>query len=213
MTRLSIQKILSRQLSKPSGIGGIFTSRLMSAGTRQMYNFVIKTSEGLTGKRMLEIGFAGGRHIEDIFNKTSVETMAGIDISDSMVREAINRNKVLIANKKLVLLQGSSSDIPFKTSEFDSVLSLNTMYFWKNPLRDLRQILRVLKPGGRLILAINSKEIMLKNAYKDKYFNFYSKQEVNDLLDASGFKNIRHSYQKLNIEDCHLFISQKEKPS
>jgi ubiquinone/menaquinone biosynthesis C-methylase UbiE len=182
----------------------------MSAGTRQMYDYVITASGGLTGSRMLEIGFGRGKHIGDIFNKTGLETMAGIDISGSMVRTASRINRFFIVNKKLVLLQGSSSDIPFASSEFDSVLSLNTMYFWASPLTDLKQILRVLKPGGRFILAINSKELMLKNAYRDKYFNFYSKHEVENLLSKSGFINTTYSYQKLNIEDCQLFISQKE---
>mgnify|MGYP005838267431 CR=1 FL=1 len=210
MTRLTIQKIISRQLGHPRGLGGLITSGLMAAGNKQMYSYVLEASEGLTGSRLLEIGFGGGKHIRDIFSKTEVETMAGIDISDSMVRTARRKNQIYIKNNKLVLLEGNSSEMPFKSSEFDSVLSLNTMYFWENPLEDLEQILYVLKPGGRFLLAINSKEVMLRNAYRDKYFNFYSKDEVETLLDKSGFKNITHSYEKLKIEDCHLFISQKE---
>ncbi len=210
MTRLTIQKIISRQLRHPRGLGGLITSGLMSAGNKQMYSYVLAEAKGLTGSSMLEIGFGGGKHIEDIFSKTELETLAGIDISDTMVRAASRRNHIYIENKKLVLLKANSSDLPFKSSEFDSVLSLNTMYFWENPDKDLEQIYDKLKPGGHFILAVNSKEVMLRNAYNEKYFNFYTKEEVENLLHKSGFKNIRHSYQKLKVEDCNLFISQKE---
>jgi len=208
MTRLTIQNIISGQLSKPRGLGGYITAHLMAAGTRHMYDYVLLQS-GKTGDNVLEIGFGGGKHLEQLYRLTDGGTLTGIDISGLMVKLSSRRNRKLIRDNKLKLSQGSSADIPFSPLQFDTVFTLNTMYFWEDPIKDLKQIYKVLKPGGRLVLGINSKDILMKNAYRKKFFRFFEKHEVETLLYNSNYKNIDHSYQKLKIEDCHLFIAQK----
>ncbi len=208
MTRLTIQNIISHQLANPKGIGGILVARLMAAANKEMYDYMLSRS-GLLGESVLEIGFGGGKHLEKVYGQTMGGKLYGLDISESMVKYASRINRSLINEEKLFLYKGDSSDLPFKQSEFDAVISLNTMYFWKEPSEDMNNIYTVLKPGGRVIIGINSKEELQKNAYREKYLKFFDKTEVEDLLHSAGYININHSYKRLRIEDCHLFVAEK----
>jgi ubiquinone/menaquinone biosynthesis C-methylase UbiE len=208
MTRLTIQYIISRQLSKPGGIIGKIVAALMAAGNKQMYDYVLRNS-GEIGQKVLEIGFGGGSHFQKILEQTKEGTITGIDKSKSMVNLASRNNNNLIDNNRLFLSQGDSCSLPYPDEEFDTVISLNTIYFWREPQLDIDQIYRVLSSGGRLLIGFNSKDIMIRNGYKKKYFNFYEPDEVEKLILKAGFNNIIHSYEKLRIEDCHLFIASK----
>lgn len=208
MTRLTIQNIISRQLSNPGGIAGKFVASLMAAGNKQMYDYVLLNS-GNIGQKVLEIGFGGGLHFKKILGQTKDGTLRGIDKSRTMVKLASRKNLPLINNKRLQLSQGDSCSLPYHDEEFDTVISLNTIYFWREPQLDMDQIYRVLNSGGRLLIGFNSKQIMINNGYKKKYFNFYEPDEVENLIRKAGFNKIIHTYKKLRIEDCHLFIASK----
>ena len=53
---------------------------------------------------------------------------------------------------------GVAEDLPFKDESFDAVFSLNVLEHVRNPFRCAREISRVLKKGGRIILDINDQE-------------------------------------------------------
>lgn len=41
----------------------------------------------------------------------------------------------------------------FSADVFDKIITVESFYFWPDPLEDLGEVRRVLKPGGRFILA------------------------------------------------------------
>jgi SAM-dependent methyltransferase len=47
------------------------------------------------------------------------------------------------------LQEGTVSALPFADGSFDKVCSVNTLYFWPDPARDLGEVYRVLAPEGR----------------------------------------------------------------
>jgi len=79
--------------------------------------------------------------------------VVGMDISDEMVRRA-RRNHVALENTMFVI--GGVDEIPwgcefFHTSRFRS----QSAYYWPDPARGLREILRVLREGGSAWVLIN----------------------------------------------------------
>jgi SAM-dependent methyltransferase len=76
----------------------------------------------------------------------------GIDYSPTCVAASKRTNADLIAEGRVVVQQASVSNLPFPDSSFDLVVAVETHYYWPAPIQDLQQVLRVLKPGGTLLL-------------------------------------------------------------
>jgi ubiquinone/menaquinone biosynthesis C-methylase UbiE len=61
-------------------------------------------------------------------------------------------NKQFIQMGHVEIQQSSVSCLPFSDRMFDLVAAVNTHNFWPDLVTDMQEILRVLKPGGKLII-------------------------------------------------------------
>ncbi|MDM8568680.1 class I SAM-dependent methyltransferase [Thiotrichales bacterium HSG1] len=181
-------KILSQQARKPSGLIGRYIMPTLFRGNNDLNLLVKKSLELVASDKVLEIGFGPGRLLNEI--ATIVDFTEGIDFSSTMVAEANKLNYHHIANNKMKIQQGDCSKLPYENESFDKVCSVNTLYFWKKPEVQLREIFRVLKPEGRMILGFRNKEQMQTLNLDEGIFNIYSMGEINKLLVNSGFSNI-----------------------
>ena len=68
---------------------------------------------------------------------------------------ALKRVSSLVEKGKLTVVQASVSELPFETDMFDKVYSIESYFFWPNLENDIKEILRVLKPGGKVFIASN----------------------------------------------------------
>lgn len=79
--------------------------------------------------------------------------VVGVDPSELMVRHARHRNRTWIEAGRALVAQGWSHDLSrFPDAGFDRVIGVHVVCFWAQPARDLGEIRRVLRPGGRLLL-------------------------------------------------------------
>lgn len=120
--------------------------------------------EGLSireGETVLEIGFGTGHCLKRIAELVGQMGKAyGIDISSGMM--GITRRRIEkggLANR-VDLRLGDAVSLPFNDSKLDAVFMSFTLELFDTPeiLKVLKQILRVLKPGGRFGVASMSKE-------------------------------------------------------
>src|SRR5262249_49711069 len=110
-----------------------------------------------TSDHVLEIGFGHGKTLDLAAARVPEGFVAGVDVSEDMVGMAHQRCKKAIRRGLLEVKLGDSSSLPFPDDSFDKALCIHTLYFWKDPIRDLREIYRVLKPGGRFVLGFRAK--------------------------------------------------------
>jgi ubiquinone/menaquinone biosynthesis C-methylase UbiE len=102
---------------------------------------------------VLEIGFGKGRLLAELAARLAHGRVTGIDPSELMERHARIRCRRWIERGRLRLVRGSSADLSaFANASFDAALAVHVVSFWEDPARDLREIHRVLRPGGRLVL-------------------------------------------------------------
>jgi len=76
--------------------------------------------------------------------------VTGLDASADMLAAAHRRARA--AGVEVDLVEGVAGNLPFPTGQFDCVVSVATLCFVDDPRPTIREMVRVLKPGGRLIL-------------------------------------------------------------
>ncbi|MCU0669145.1 MAG: class I SAM-dependent methyltransferase [Myxococcota bacterium] len=102
---------------------------------------------------VLELGCGSGRLLARVTARVQRGAAVGVDPSPLMVRHARFRNRRFIERGLLEVEVGASGDLSrFSDGRFDKVYGMHVVYFWEAPARDLAEIRRVLRPGGRLVL-------------------------------------------------------------
>jgi arsenite methyltransferase len=180
---------LAGQLRRPSGLPGRGMAYVLRRANRRINRGAITRLDLGPEDSVLEIGFGGGGALAGVLRRTR-GPVAGIEISDSMLAHAKRRFRRELAKGSLELHRGDVAEIPYEDASFDRVLSVNTIYFWPGAATGLAEIRRVLRPGGRLLLATATNEEMEKRAWTRHGFRIFEDSELEKLLRDAGFEEV-----------------------
>jgi ubiquinone/menaquinone biosynthesis C-methylase UbiE len=148
---------------------------------------------------ILDVGTGTGILIEQVILKNKSAHLFGIDISPEMVKKA--KRKFQGKNNVTVAL-GSVNKLPYKDNSFEFVTCANSFHHHPDSMQSLKEIKRVLKPGGKLILSDGCLDgffrqfvFKIENSInkEGKIFR-YTKRQVKDLFVQAGFMNISQHY-------------------
>ena len=151
------------------------------------------------GDMILDIGCGGGVNVER-FLKLTENMVFGLDYSSVAIERSTKLNESSIDEGKCEIIQGSVSDLPFEQDTFDIVTAFETVYFWPDFLNDLKEVRRVLKDSGTILIA--------NEALPDKYdarqkhiielldMNIYSASELDEHLNNAGFCDVKIHIRK-----------------
>ena len=145
---------LARQVRKPTGPIGRLFARTMNATHSGLTDWALTHLEIPAGATALDVGCGGGRTIEKLAGTAQI--VYGIDYASGSVAASRERNQQLISQNRVGIEQASVSHLPFPNNLFDVVTAIETQYYWPDLVQDMREILRVLKPDGRLMIAAES---------------------------------------------------------
>ena len=152
---------MTNQVRKPSGRMG------RAVVTRMNFSHAALTDWGLEHVRIepsftiLDVGCGGGRTIRQMAARATAGRVLGVDYSEASVEASREANRDAVADGRVEVQQGSVSRLPFADAMFDLVTAVETHYYWPDLANDAREILRVLKPGGTLLV--------IAEAYKGRY--------------------------------------------
>ncbi len=128
--------------------------------------FIQKDLEILEGipedASILDIGCGGGQIAISLALKNPGWDVTGIDIAKEQIERASERGKFL--GHRFAALKGSALDIPFSDSNFDFVLSIASIKHWTDKLLGIKEAIRVLKPGGSLVIIEADRACLLEDA-------------------------------------------------
>lgn len=144
---------------------------------------------------VLDIGCGGGANVKKFSEIARNGRIYGLDYSELSVEKSIQLNKLAINKGKVEIIQGSVSKLPFKDETFDIITAFKTVYFWPNFIEDLKEVNRVLKPNGLILIcngAIgNEDEVGNMGKYiKLLDMKIYSEEELSSALATTNFFNI-----------------------
>jgi ubiquinone/menaquinone biosynthesis C-methylase UbiE len=184
-------EFIARQSRCPSGFLGRVIGRIMSFETATANDEALRMLGLRPADRVLEVGFGHGRTIERAAMMVPDGFAAGIDTSEEMVRMAMRRCSRLIGSGRVQLAVGDSANIPYSTGFFDKAFAVHTIYFWVDPTRHLRELRRVLRDGGRLVLGFRPKEDAMAADFPDGVYTFYAPDQVSLILQQAGFEGVQ----------------------
>lgn len=153
---MSLDWLALRLFGRPQGWLGHLGGFILAHTKGQFTRWVVGLVGIQPGDRVLEVGFGPGVAVRYLAETTPAGFIAGIDSSREMVAQASSRNARAIAEGRVELQLGSADRLPYPDASFDTVLSINSLQVWPDPAAGLREIHRVLKPGGRLALGFTA---------------------------------------------------------
>lgn len=192
-------EFIAQQLRKPSGDFANKIAEVMDQVNAPLFDLTLQTMNLNEGESILEIGFGSGSFFDKVFRQNDQLKIFGLDYSQEMVAAAQRHNQHAIDANKLTLKQGSSDETPFADQSFDKVYCNMVVYFWDQPEDHLKEIQRVLKPGGEFYTGIRSQDSMQKLPFVDFGFNLYTKEEWVTILESQRFKATKIA-EKLDTE-------------
>lgn len=202
MNEISLEE-LGKQLRKPAGENGLKVGEGMNVSNETLYDQVLSFMELDRYDKILELGFGNGNFFRKYFEKEQNIHIWGVDYSEDMVTDAAGRNSELIGKSLLDLRCEDSLYLNFRDEYFNKIVGINTVYFW-NPIdKQVEEIRRVLKKGGKLFIGFRPRRMMVNLPFVKDGFTLYEPDELMDIFIRHQFKLIKQdtrSYMREAID-------------
>ena len=176
------------QFGHPRGIAGRVVGWVMAhrRSNRQRNRWVVSLLDVQPTDRVLEIGFGPGVAIAELAGRATRGQVYGIDHSEVMLRQAGRRNSAAIRAHRVHLAHACVDQLPSFDDPLDAILAVNSVGFWPDPVERLRQLRRLLRPGGRIALATQPRCPGATQTTTAR-----AAQDLQDLLTQAGFTRIK----------------------
>jgi SAM-dependent methyltransferase len=195
-----------RQFARPTGFAGAIAGRLMARKNGELNLAVVTRLEPGPEDRVLEVGFGPGLAIELLAARVPRGCIVGVDASSVMLRQALRRVRRAGVSKRVDLRSGCATSLPFANGAFERACSVNSLPFWPSAERGLAEIRRVLRPGGRLVLALRRRR---EGAGRFDRSARASSDERLDAIEAllarTGFRNATRTTREIAGESIAFF--------
>jgi ubiquinone/menaquinone biosynthesis C-methylase UbiE len=119
---------------------------LVNGGERRARRHIMKHLSNLSGTRLLEVAIGDGSNVPLIPDDCQIY---GNDISTVQLGDCRRR----FPQRDLRLVLGEAEGLPFRDHTFDNVLSVGAFNYFNDPLKSLKEMARVVKPGGLVVVS------------------------------------------------------------
>ena len=142
------------------------------------------------GDRILDLGCGTGHLLEGLARDSRDLSLAGLDLSAEMLSQARGR-----LPPSVELVQGRVSALPFASRSFDLVVSSSSLHFWRRPEAALREAVRILRPGGRLVISDWCRDFWIQKVRQlyisrvdPAHHRTYTRKELRNMLERAGLR-------------------------
>ena len=190
--RLSPVNGIARQFGDPSGPIGHLVTGLLARGNTSFNRWLIHELGTLVRPpaTVIELGCGPGIALKELLAAYPAASVVGVDRSPVVLKSARRRNALAIAGGRLTLVTGDVEKavgyIPA-----DLVLACHVLYFWPNPVSQLRRINDILAPHGHVALGYQLRQHMppiSQRTFPQEGFTLYdSDDQVAAVVAQAGF--------------------------
>jgi ubiquinone/menaquinone biosynthesis C-methylase UbiE len=170
----------------------------MNASHSKLTDWGLKQLQIENHYTILDVGCGGGRTVGKLAAIATQGKVYGVDYSEESVAATNRTNAQWIALGRVEVRHGSVSELPFTDGEFDLATAVETHFWWPNLPGDMREVFRVLKPGGTLAViaevykGANTTTSRLAERYASRTgMTLLSAAEHRELFTNAGCSNVQ----------------------
>lgn len=192
---------------------------------------VVRLVEEISPKKVLDIATGTGDLAIQIAKKSGDASVTGLDISPGMLEVGKRKVREKDLEHQIEMVVGDSEALPFEENSYDAITVAFGVRNFENLEKGLSEILRVLRPGGRLVILETS--VPTKAPFKQGY-SIYTKyllpllgrafsrdkdayaylsesaaafphgEALNNILRKTGFKKVENRPQTFGVASIYL---------
>jgi ubiquinone/menaquinone biosynthesis C-methylase UbiE len=194
---MNAEKKKVSQFVLPRGFGGRVILMVMNRGHKSIYENVAKALELRPEDDLLEVACGNGHFIK--IYASHVRSAAGLDLSELCIKLASKKNKERVTAKTAEFIQGEAAQLPWKDNKFSATTAMASFIIFPKPAESLKEMYRVLRPGGRAVVCVEGNAEDGKDHSNDikKYgAHLWTENDVRNMLKEAGFSDIAITYSK-----------------
>ena len=193
---MGLMEKMVKQCRKPTGRLGRIMARAMNYGHSKVTRCGLSHVSINENDTILDVGCGGGKTVNTLAKTATEGKVYGIGYSEVSVAVSSKINKKFIEAGRVEILLGSVESLPFPDDFFDLVTVVEAYYFFPDLINNLKEIRRVLKPGGSVILineAYRHDKFEKRNAKWARMgdFTYHLPEEFREFLRDAGYSSIQ----------------------
>jgi SAM-dependent methyltransferase len=102
------------------------------------------------GDRVIDVGCGPGNYTRHLANAAGDGWVVGVDASRAMIARAARQTEA----RNVTFLRADACQLPIVDQSFDAVCCIGVLHVLDEPMRALNEMVRVLAPGGRLLMLV-----------------------------------------------------------
>lgn len=196
MAEISTDKITELgNPAKPQGTEGKIMLNRMNEDHFDVTTWALSFFSFCESDHVIDIGCGGGRTLNRMAKSIVSGHLTGVDYSSTSVEMSKETNEDYIKNGMMDIVEASVEKLPFDTASFDKIITVESFYFWPDPLDNLKEVRRVLKENGTFLLVADiydCDELSDTQKANIKKYNLFnpSLEGFESLMKAAGFSKV-----------------------
>jgi ubiquinone/menaquinone biosynthesis C-methylase UbiE len=195
--KMNDEKKKISQFAFPRGFKGRVIFIFMNMGHKSIYENMAKVLELKPEDDLLEIACGNGYFLKKY--ASHVHSIAALDHSEFCIKLATKKNKERVLKGSAEFVLGDATRLPWEDNKFSVATSMASFMLFPKPSESLKEMYRILRPGGRVVISIEWNAEDGKDHSKDikKYgVQLWKEDDVRNMLKEAGFSDVAINYVK-----------------